>query len=757
MAALPRTTSAARHMVDEDQPALVPPAAPVHRSQVGDRDAAQLGSTKRRRTTAAAASSTGHTSGQAPPTPPSSASRRRPASTLAANSTSSSTRSPSSPKLLVKLDGRVYRPPSPGDPRTKLEFEADLLLGGPTETVEDLEVARRERRRREVEDEMKREAALASPRARRPPTTTGASRLLTFDSDDERDTLKVVGPSRTPTRARPHDHRRAVTPPPRPAFPLGPASPTPSSSATATLGYPFALHTSPRRAGAGPQSPPLPPPLAALLALHNAVERALILHLSTSGSGASLASTLSDLDPDSGSGSGTGSGTAHVRMPNLVDLSTLGRMLESNGRRCGEDELRRLVWAWQGANDDPASPPRRANNGGGLGGGLGDDEVGGMGFIVSRARTAVVAAPGRVAYTYGLGISVAVRSNPQLPKFELVSPGRPGHAAAAAAAAAAAPPSPSSVGKGREGMSIVALWTQGKEARRVELEGRLRRWSERSRAGGVKREEDELTVDDDDLHFTASTSSTTAGIPLAALPLLAPAVSAIPSTSTPSPTKRAGAAAPRSFLEGGGGGGGSSAADLPVASPREFVGALLKGKPVRTKAGTAADRAAARRERIEAKQRAQQQSAYHGSFSALASGESSPSKRSLKRHADDSASTSTLDDDATVPLTAFEQHKRNAMLSRLGSVADVVAMRCAGRPTPLEEVCTAVANSPLLNIGFDEASQAVSFLASHFPNFVYLKLVGQERWVYLRGVQKAVEVKERVRDELARAQEAMRA
>jgi len=40
---------------------------------------------------------------------------------------------------------------------------------------------------------------------------------------------------------------------------------------------------------------------------------------------------------------------------------------------------------------------------------------------------------------------------------------------------------------------------------------------------------------------------------------------------------------------------------------------------------------------------------------------------------------------------------------------------------------------------------------------VYLKLVGQERWVYLRGVQKAVEVKERVRVELARAQEAMRA
>ncbi|GAA5897180.1 hypothetical protein JCM8208_003748 [Rhodotorula glutinis] len=712
-------------MVDEDQPALAPSAAPLdRRSQVGERDAAQLGSAKRRRTTAAATSAAGHASSRAPPTPPSSASRRRATSTLA------STHSPSSPKLLVKLDGRVYRPPSPGDPRTKLEFEADLLLAGPTETVEDLEVARRERRRREVEDEMKREA-LKSPAARRPPASKGASRLLTFDSDDERDAVKVVTPSSTPNRARPRD--RAVTPPPPPAFPVGLASPTPSTSSP-SLGYPFALHASPRRPTAGARSTsPLPPALAALLSLHSAVERALILHLSTSGSGSSLASTLSDLDPDSG--------TAQLRMPNLVDLATLGRMLESTGKRCGEDELRRLVWAWQGA-DDPASPRANVNGGVGVGvGGGADDEVGGMGFIVSRARTATLAAPGRVAHTYGLGISVAVRSNPQLPKFELVSPGRQ--------ARRDAPPSPSSVGKGREGMSIVALWTQGKEARRVELEGRLRRWSERSRVGGVKREEDEIiTIDDDDLHFTASTSSTTAGVPLAALPLLAPAVSAIPSTSTPSPTKRA---APRSFLEGG-----TAAPDLPVASPSDFVGALLQGKPVRSKAGTAADRAAARRERIEAKQKAQQQSAYHGSFSALASGESSPSKRSLKRHADDSASSSTSNLDDEVPLSAFEQHKRNAMLSRLGSVADVVSMRCAGRPTPLEEVCTAVANSPLLNIGFDEASQAVSFLASHFSDFVYLKLVGQERWVYLRGVQKAVEVKERVRDELARAQEAMR-
>lgn len=408
---------------------------------------------------------------QAPPTPPSSSSSRR---RTAASNTLSGTSSPSSPKLLVKLDGRVYRPPSPGDPRTELEFEADLLLAGPPETVEDLEHARRDKRRREVEEAMRRERAketMSSPGAKGKGKAKGASRLLTFDSSDEEDVRGARKPAlsaaSTPQRTRPH---RAVTPPPRPAFPLGLTSPSPStsSSSSAPLGFPFALQPSPRQRAS--TTAPLPAPLAALLALHSAVERALILHLSTSGSGSSLASTLSDVS-DSGDDA-----TATVRMPNLVDLATLSRMLESTGKRFGEDELRRLVWAWQGADDAPRANPAAAA----------ENEVGGLGFVVSRARTAAAAAPGRVAQTYGVGISVSVRANPQLPKFELVSPGR------AARTRDQAPPSPSSVGKGREGMSIVALWTQGKEARRVEMERRLRRWSERQVV--VKREESEVRL-----------------------------------------------------------------------------------------------------------------------------------------------------------------------------------------------------------------------------------------------------------------------
>lgn len=194
-------------------------------------------------------------------------------------------------------------------------------------------------------------------------------------------------------------------------------------------------------------------------------------------------------------------------------------------------------------------------------------------------------------------------------------------------------------------------------------------------------------------------------IPLAALPLLSPAVPAVPSTTTPSPRKSAAvidlhAAGPRAEAA-------ATASDphpLPVVSPQKFVETLLAGKPVKSKAGKAAERERALRARIEAKQAAQQKSAYHASLSALSTGGSSPTKRSLKRHgaasdADDAQSTHAAGGSEGL-VTLQEVRKQNAMLSRLGSVADVVAMRCQGRPILYEEVCTAVANSPLVSIGY---------------------------------------------------------
>ncbi|GAA5875677.1 hypothetical protein JCM3774_002578 [Rhodotorula dairenensis] len=748
--------------------------------------------TKRRRASAAK----GEHSLAHPPTPPPSSPRKRTASAQQQHAHTS----PSSPaRLLVKLNGRVYRPPSPDDLRTKAEQEADLLLQEPHETVDDLAQSRRDRKRKEIEDEMRKERlrlAADEARARSSPSTAPASapattprsggRLLRFDSDDG---LDVTG---SPSSAHDQSGTRSIFPPSHPSrqqravTPPRVWRPAPPSSAS-SLGLPFAfqtdattttINTSPGRHPARP----LPPHLAALLSLHAAVERTLILHLSTAGS--TIASTVSDTSTGE-----DGAPTATVRMTNLIDLSTLGRMLESTGKRFTETELRRLVWVWQGAGagggtpstsasssaattllGSPTkrkreSPPSPSVSGSIVLGRDSEDEVGGMGFLVTRARTAssasaaaaassssslslssgvgsgssllLNASGARVSSTYGIGIAVTVRSNPQLPKLELASPGR---------CHAAAPPSPINLGRGRDGMSVVALWTQGKEQRQKEVERRLRAWADKQANVELKVEEDVF-----------GSSPVVPSIPLAALPLLSPAVAAIPSTSTPSPRKVGTTADVASLADCATARAGPGS--LPVVSPRKFVETLLAGKPLKSKAGKAAERERALRARIEAKQAAQQKSAYHASLSALSSGESSPTKRSLKRHGPPGAAA----DDAPPgtaygtqgPVTLQEVHKRNAMLSRLGSVADVVAMRCQGRPILYEEVCTAISNSPLVSIGYDEADHALSFLAEHFPDFCYVKTVGNEPWLSLRGVQRAVEVKELVREQLIRAATAL--
>ncbi|BGP16417.1 hypothetical protein JCM10213v2_004419 [Rhodosporidiobolus nylandii] len=653
---------------------------------------------------------------QPPPTPPPSTRRR----TTSTTSSLDAPASPSSPKkVLVKLAGRVYRQPEEGDLRSRAHFEADLLLNEPLETVEDLEQERRLEKRRRIEQEMRREqlleAAQASPSRG---STKGKGRVLTFDSSGEDRQPQAKKPFSsglcgTPTRS-PSTLTRPSTPPPQLTLqPKPPTSPSPS------LGLPIAFHSSPR-ASTSTALPSLPAPLAALLSLHSAVERALILHLSTAGS--SIASTSSEVDATTGE--------AVVRMTNLIDLPTLSKMLESSGKRFGEDELRRLVWLWEGCGGLVSDGSRTRS----------EEEAGGLGFLVTRARTSS-AAGARISGTYGLGISVGVKTNPQLPKFELVSPGRRSQQVA--------PPSPSSVGKGREGMSIVALWTQGKEQRQTEVSRRLRLLANEKE---VKKEQAADVEADDIVTFDWTTSAASqpsailASIPRASLPLLNAAVPAIPSTSTPSPKKPSFTAASTTL----------PASTLAVASPEKFVSALLQGKPIKAKAGKAADRAAALRERIQAKQDAQKQSAYHASLSALSTGESSPTKRSLKRHAgkDDDEDAVALEQEY-VPRS--ELLKRNAMLSRLGSVSDVVVMRCGARPTRFDEVCSAVANSPLLAIGFDEADQSLTFLADRFPEFCYTKMSGQERWMCLRGGAKALDVKEKVREELARVAELMKA
>ncbi|GAA5925765.1 uncharacterized protein JCM15063_005111 [Sporobolomyces koalae] len=657
---------------------------------------------------------------QAPPTPPSSSSRRNAAS-------NSSTGSPSkSPRVLVTLGGRVYRPPTQDEREvlTPQEIEANLLLSEPTETVEDLAQAKREDKRKAIELEMTR-AKLANAPSPFTSPSKGKGRLLDFDSDE--DDFGHVSPTkaaRTPTKLSP-TKRRPVTPPPRSDLHSEIAS-----SPSPALGRPFAFASS-TSASVAPTA--LPPSLAHLLSLHTALERALILHLSTHGS--SIASTVSSVHPDSSA--------ASVRMTNLIDLPTLTRMLESSGKRFGENELRKLCWVWQGCDTlDGEEDELKVE----------ENEAGGMGFLITRSRLAKM---GKVTATYGLGISVAVKANPQLPKFELLPPASP---KSSGSQRSVMPPSPSSIGKGRDGMSLVALWTQGKEERRKEVERRLLGWA---RGNGKNVVETEILNQGDhteDLRWaTSSASHVLRNVPTADLPPLDHAVPAIASSSTPSPKK------PSTLLQSSSPSTPRSSTvpsdSLPIISPKDFVKALLDGRPVKTKSGTTADRDKARRERIEAKQRASRPSAYQASLSGLASGDSSPSKRSLKP---------SKGDPDPVLLSAQEIYKQRAMLSRLGSIADVVAMRCGSRPTRFDDVCTAVTNSPLLSIGFEEADESLVFLAQQFPDFCYIKLVSStgtvmssgssssslrqalgERWMVLTGSQKPREVKEIVRERLS--------
>jgi hypothetical protein len=280
------------------------------------------------------------------------------------------------------------------------------------------------------------------------------------DSDDDLvtrgDSLKrgrTTGSSSklsTPTKRATRPPRSLSPPPAR--IVLARQRPSPPN-----LGLPFSLEpTSPSK------STHLPPALADLVTLHAALEGALIMHLGTAG-WAVASSAATDFDE---------AGRATVRIPNLIDLQELGKMVRSGAQQFGEKELARLVWAWEGCGigeegEDAEEEDLKVEM-------RGEDEAGGLGFIVSKTR---IGKGHNIQNIYGIGIAVTLKSNPQLPKLELVAPSSPSRKDDKQAAIA--PPSPSSIGKGREGMNVVALWTQGKDARREELVRRLRAWGRR--------------------------------------------------------------------------------------------------------------------------------------------------------------------------------------------------------------------------------------------------------------------------------------
>ncbi|SCZ88231.1 BZ3500_MvSof-1268-A1-R1_Chr2-1g04274 [Microbotryum saponariae] len=622
----------------------------------------------------------------------------------------------SSPTIAVKFAGKIFRTLDTKLQGVEYSSEANFL-GEPDEQVGDLERERADERRKRLERAMLVEAPEMTDKRRRGTQdplkdTEPSKRARTLLSRHESlSSLSASSPTtspvkaETPTRRRPgqsrHEAARTPSPPPAPFL----ARTLPTSSAA--LSQAFALETSLSKKSS------LPPALADLVALHAALEGALIMHLGTSG-WAVASSAVTEHHPD---------GSSTIRIPNLIDLDDLTKMLQSGARRFGQRELARLVWAWQGCDMSEASSSD---------GEVSDDELmiehrregeaGGLGFIVSKTR---VGRAGKIENTYGVGISVSLKSNPQLPKFELLPPTSPSQRSNKAPEA---PPSPSSLGRGRDGMSVVALWTQGKNARRTELERRLRAWGKRcSRAEQVR-------ISPIYNPSLPPFPSEIPEIPRATLPSLEAAAIAVPGTLSPSPKK------PRAPLNDVFG------PAVPIAGPNRSVLMLLEESVVKHPPSAAKVKASERnrmmRERLAAKHAESLLPSTNQAFLSSIAEAASPSK-SLKRQRKGEAEEAwSVEKDI---------YKRNAIISRLGNIADVVAMfsnKCGGRPSLVYDIALAVANSPLVKIGEDEAMESLHMLCNLFPDFSTIKAVDRQDWLYVKREARPTVVKARVAEEL---------
>ncbi|ORY84079.1 hypothetical protein BCR35DRAFT_303129 [Leucosporidium creatinivorum] len=608
-----------------------------------------------------------------------------------ARASGSSSVAPASPSIAIKFAGKVYRTLDTQMDGVTYSSSGDFL-GEPDEEVGDIERERADQKRRELQRRMLVEQS--SPDAK----GKGKRRADFLEDEDaeidgkrgrKTNAEQLATPVKQQLPSTLH-RQRSLSPP----------------AAPPRLAAPFAFRDPSSASSSGPLVP-LPAPLADLLDLHSSIEGALIMHLSTSGS--SVASTSTDFDQE---------GKATVRIHNLIEMAELSKMVRCGRRQFGVEELERLVWAWEGCGEmleeeEDGLRVVRDGEGGGVG-----EEVGGLGFLVSRKR---VGKGNNIQSTYGIGISVNIKANPQLPKFELLphSPSQKDKAA---------PPSPSSVGRGREGMNVVALWTQGKDARREELMRRLRAWGRR-----CAREEQARVSPIYSPSTLPAFPHTLPPIPRAALPTLSPSLpAAIPGSLSPSPKKKV----PSHDVFG-------PAVPIAGAKGSNSVLMLLEGKEKPVKSSVkAAERNRLMRERLLAKKAAATAPSTNHAFLSTLSGTFATSKKSLKPEKTAATDHQTIEK---------EMYKRNAMVSRLGNVADVVVMlslKYDGRSIPLHDASSAVSNSPLVKIGEDEAQESLQLLCELFPSFASIKSVERQDWLTLQRDARAVEVKMRVAEEL---------
>lgn len=329
-----------------------------------------------------------------------------------------------SPSTRVKLHfgGRVYRAGDDSSPAAKTlrGVAPDQLLGQPDEFTVDAAYAAADQAALSKSNMVP--SLLASPSIHEAPASSSSptstkpgasSQPLAQDSDSDLE----IGPSSSPFVS-------------------------PFSSPARARKVPFkSPEKQPQQPGQDSSDVELPVNYQNLLSLHTALERAIMLHISTEGKAGLIASAVAHASQQPNVAS-----TYKVEIPALAPYTALKGVVErGSGLQFGEKQLGQLLWIWQRASDARLK--------------RGDQTARGLGFILSRVPD-VSKGFGSKSGTWGVGIELEVKRNEPEPTMELLG----------ASASPRKQAGRSSLGGGgggaRDGMSVVALWSQGSDGRK---------------------------------------------------------------------------------------------------------------------------------------------------------------------------------------------------------------------------------------------------------------------------------------------------
>lgn len=512
----------------------------------------------------------------------------------------------------------------------------------------------------------------------------------------------------------------------------------------------------------------VPIDFASLLSLHSALERALLLHLATEGGGAAMkvisrAPALTsppvptknlfsqqdrmktpepeEFRPPTGPADLT-DGFKTFRLENLVSWPVVRPIVErGSGKRFGPRELAQLLWLWQNDPSDDQKPrscyptdPVPVTEG----------EQTGMGFIISRVRVLKGGAlKKQLSYTYGIGIEINVRENPQLPTYSLQSPSK-----SVLSESPTRPPrrSPTAL---REGMNLIALWSSRADERKAEIGRRLHaHWLSQNKP---------LSGDN-------NASPVDKLIPLAALPCLNPGkprvkqsnqaplvVRPIPFPSHDSHNKRVlpkdalssreksplicseqrCAKRPRQQLDSH---SKLISGDRTSASDSCLIRSSRESAVILTNATSTERRALSLMERIKAKEAAKNQIELSELF------------KDDQQTEDSGTGSPTRTEDST--LTRFADLRKKSMLSRLPEVIEGIYMifvpdfssvgpssSLPNRPTKkkpammIDDLAQLITKSSRISLSTGEATGLIKLLIELCPDFLILKSVAGDDWV----------------------------